>query len=110
MNLIELATHTQNTLDQLTVRINTLAAEHAAVITAKDAEITTLKQAVATSDAYRAEMNEKVFAVLKSGDPAQYEALAKDFLTPAIEKERAEKLARAEALRAEAAQLEAQLS
>jgi hypothetical protein len=46
--------------------------------------------------------------VLASGDPLQYEALAKDFLTPAEEKARLEKLARAEALRAEAAQLEAE--
>lgn len=110
MNLIEIATHTQNTLDQLTERINTLASEHAEAIAAKDAEITTLKTQYAELSAYKTEMEATVSAVLQSGDPAQYEALAIAFLTPAQERERQEKLARLAALRAEADALEALLN
>lgn len=110
MSLIELATHTQNTLDQLTERINTLATEHAEAIAAKDTEIATLKTQYETLNAYKTEMEATVSAVLQSGDPAQYEALARAFLTPAQERERQEKLARLAALRAEADALEALLN
>lgn len=116
MNLIELATHTQNTLEQTTERLNTLAAEHAAIVEAKDTEIASAKaqtQAAQTSlaekIAYQTTMEERVSAVLQSGDPAQYEALGRDFLTPAQEKERLAKLARIEELKAETAALEAEI-
>lgn len=121
MNLIEIATHTQNTLDQLTVRIDSLAAEHTAILAAKEAEyrsaleakdleLNTIKAAFEEKVAYQAAMEQRVAAVIQSGNPAEYEALARDFLTPAEAKARAEKLARIEALKAEAAALESELS
>jgi hypothetical protein len=110
MNLIEHATHTQNTLDQLTTRINTLAAEHTAALAAKDSELTATKAAFAELSAYKDAMVARVSAVLQSGEPAQYEALARDFLTPAQEKERQAKVAQLEALKAQAAALEAELA
>jgi hypothetical protein len=110
MNLIELATHTQNTLEQTVARINTLAAEHEAALSAKNAELAVAQTALNEKIAYQAAMEQRVTSVLQSGDPAQYEALARDFLTPAQEKERLAKLARIEALRAEAIALETELA
>ena len=107
MNLIQLATHTQNQLDQAVERIGTLAAEHAEAIKAKDVEIATFKQQATEFATYKAAMEAKVAAALQSGDPAQYEALAHEFLTPAQELERQSKLARIELLKAETAALEA---
>lgn len=109
MTLIELATHTQNTLEQTTERLNTLAAEHAEVIKAKDAELASIRALYEEKAAYQAAMETKVSAVLQSGDPAQYEALATEFLTPAQEKERQAKIARIAELKAEAAELEKEI-
>ena len=66
---------------------------------------TTLEQL----EAFRVGMVAKVSAVLQSGDPEQFAALAVEFLTPEEEKARAEKLAKVEALKAEAAAIEAEL-
>lgn len=108
MTLIQIATETQDRLDQATARIASLAGEHAQAIAAKNVEIAALQQSVADLQTLKTTMETQVATVLQSGDPAQYEALARAFLTPAEEKARLEKLARAEALRAEAAQLEAE--
>jgi precorrin-4 methylase len=96
--------------DSATERINTLAAEHASAIAAKDSELATIRSQFAELSAYKDAMVARVSAVLQSGDPAQYEALARDFLTPAEEKVRQEKLAQLEALKAQAAALEAELA
>jgi hypothetical protein len=109
MTFLEQAAHLENTCTELAQRINTLAAEHAQAIASKDAEIVALQQAVATLETLKTTMETRVSTVLQSGDPLQYEALAKDFLTPVEEKERLEKLARLEALRAEVAALETQV-
>lgn len=98
MTLIQLAQQTEDRIAQASAAIETLAAENAV-----------LKQAVAALEAYKSTMEATVAQVLASGDPLQYEALAKEFLTPAEEKARLEKLARVEALRAEAAQLESEI-
>lgn len=128
MSLIQLATELQDRHDQVLARLDTivvehqtalaakdaaaakLTADHAAILKAKDIEITRLKTQYAELDAYKTAMETKVTEVLQSGDPAQYEALAIAFLTPAQEKERQEKLARIEALKAQAAELEASLT
>lgn len=99
MNLIEHATHAENTIAQLTSRIDTLAAE-----------LTAAKAAFDEKAAYQAAMESRVSAVLQSGDPLQYEALARDFLTPAEAKARQEKLAQLESLKAQAAALELELT
>ncbi len=120
MNLIEHATHAQNTLDQLTIRIDELAAEHTQALAAKDAEnaqalaakdveIAALKQAVAELETLKVTMEATVATVLQSGDPAQYEALAKEFLKPAELKAREAKLAQIEELRRQVAELESGL-
>lgn len=109
MNLIEVATFTQDQLEQAQARINTLAAEHVEVIKAKDAELASIRALYEEKAAYQAAMEAKVSAVLQSGDPAQYEALATEFLTPAQEKERLAKVAQLEELKAQAAALEAEL-
>jgi hypothetical protein len=75
----------------------------------KESELAQLQADYASLNAFKTAMEQQVSAVLQSGDPAQYEALAKDFLTPAEEKARAEKLARVAALKAEAAAIEAEL-
>ena len=110
MNLLDHAQHAVTTIGQLTDRINTLAAEHASALAAKDSELTTTKAAFAELSAYKDAMVSQVSTVLQSGDPLQYEALARDFLTPAEEKARQEKLAQLEALKAQAAALEAELA
>ena len=110
MNLIELATFTQSQLEQAQAVVTTLAAEHEAALSAKNAELAVAQTALNEKIAYQAAMEQRVTAVLQSGDPAQYEALARDFLTPAQEKERLAKLARIEALRAEAIALETELA
>jgi hypothetical protein len=79
-----------------------LAADHAAAIAAKDAELTASQAALAELTAYKEEMIERVSSVLQSGDPAQYEALATEFLTPAQELER-------QAILAQIAELQAKL-
>jgi hypothetical protein len=86
-----------------------LISEHAAAIAAKDAEIAQLTSDFAALNAYKTAMEERVSTVLQSNDPAQYVALATEFLTPAEEKAQQEKLARIAALKAEAAALEAEL-
>lgn len=142
MNLIEHATHVQNQLDQAITRIETLSAEHAAVIAAKDtehasavaalvaehanaiankefehasaisankSELASVKGQFAGLDAYRLSMETKVADVLKTGDIAQYEALANEFLAPTQERERQAKLAKIALLRNEALELEADI-
>ena len=109
-NIANQAAELQKQRDAATVRIDTLVTEHAAAIAAKDAEISAAKQAFAELSAYKTAMEERVSAVLASGDPAEYEALAADFLTPAQEKARQAKLAELEALKAQAAALEAELA
>ena len=74
------------------------------------AELATARAEFAELAAYKAAMEERVTAVLQSGDPAQYEALATEFLTPAQELARQAKVAQLEALKAEAAALEAELA
>jgi hypothetical protein len=86
-----------------------LKAEHAEALKAKDAELATAKQAFSELSAYKDAMEKQVSTVLQGGDPAQYEALARDFLTPAQEKQRQATLAKIQALKAEAATLEASL-
>lgn len=96
--------------DAATARIDTLAQEHAAAIAAKDAELATIRATLEEKLAYQAMMEQKVATALQSGDPAQYEALAAEFLTPAQELARQKKLAELEALKAQAAALEVELA
>jgi flagellar biosynthesis chaperone FliJ len=96
MNLIETATEYQSRLDQATARIGEIAAELAET-----------KDRLTALQAYQTAMEAKVTTVLQSGEAAQYEALAAEFLTPATEKLRLERLAKIEALKAETAALEA---
>jgi hypothetical protein len=110
MNLPELAAFTQTAMEEAQARLNTLAAEHATALDALKSELATVKAAYQEKVAYQAAMESKVGAVLASGDPAQYEALATEFLTPAQELARQAKLAQLEALKAEAAALEAELA
>ena len=87
--------------------LDSIEATHAEAIAAKDAELAATKAALEELTAYKDAMVKQVATVLASNDPAQYEALARAFLTPAQEKERSAELARAEALKAEAAEIEA---
>lgn len=84
--------------------------EHAAVIAAKDAELAAAKKAFDELSAFKTAMEQRVSSVLQSGDPAQYEALAREFLTPAQEKARQEKLAQIAKLQAELAALESDIA
>jgi hypothetical protein len=102
MSLIQIATETQARLDQSTSRLAELAAEHAAAIAAKEAELAASQTALAELTAYKDAMEQRVSAVLQSKDPAQYEALAEEFLTPAQELEK-------QAIRAQIAELQAKL-
>jgi len=74
---------------------------HTEALAAKESELASAKAAYAEKAAYQEAMVQKVSAVLASKDPAQYEALAKEFLTPAEQLARAEKLAQIAALQAE---------
>ena len=56
---------------------------------------------IAKLESLKTTMVQKVQAALQSGDPAQFQALAVEFLTPEQDKQRAEKLAQLEALKAE---------
>ena len=109
MNLIDMATQATTTIEELNARLGTLSEEHAEVIAAKDAQHAALRTQYDELHAYKTTMESTVSAVLQSGDPAQYEALARDFLTPAQEKERLAKVAQLEELRAQTAALEAEL-
>ena len=89
-------------------KLETIEAEHAAAIADHVGALTQMtaardaaRDAYEEKSAYQTAMEERVSAVIQSGDPAQYEALALDFLTPAQEKIRAEKLAQIAALKAE---------
>jgi len=81
--------------------LQALTIAHAETIAAKDAEIATLSASLTALETFRDEMVQRVSTALQSGDPAQFEALAIEFLTPAEEKIRAEKLAQLAALKAE---------
>lgn len=80
----------------------TLVADHAAALADKEAELFTAQNALAELIEYKDAMVSRVSAVLQSGDPAQYEALAQEFLTPAQELER-------QAILAQIAELQAKL-
>jgi uncharacterized protein (UPF0297 family) len=108
LTLVETATEFQDRLDQATARLAEMAGEHTEALAAKDVEIATLTEAYNTLEAFRASMVQQVTTVLQSGDPAQFEALAVAFLTPAQTKLRDEALARAAALEAEAAAIKEQ--
>jgi len=99
MTLIQAAAQAQDTIDQLNARVASLASDLATLT----AEHTAL-------ESYKSTMESRVASVLSSGDPAQYEALAAEFLTPAEEKARLAKVAQLAALQAQAAALEAELA
>jgi hypothetical protein len=99
MTLIQAAAQAQDTIDQLNLRVASLASELATLTT----EHTAL-------EAYKSAMESRVSAVLSSGDPAQYEALATEFLTPVEEKARLAKVAQLASLQAQSAALEAELA
>ena len=96
-NIIEIATQYQERLDQAN-----------ALIALRAEEIAAYKLEAEKFTAYKSAMEAKVGVVLQSGDPAQYEALAKEFLTPAQELARQARLARIAQVEAEAAALKAQ--
>lgn len=73
---------------------------------AMEAEKAVIEKQATDLLAYKDAMVSRVSEVLQSGDPAQFEALAVDFLTPAQDKLRAEKMAQLEALQAEIAALQ----
>lgn len=82
--------------------------DHAAALENANNESAALKKEAADSTAalaeklaYQNEMVGKVTSALQSGDPAEFEKLAIEFLTPAQEKARAEKLTQLAALKAE---------
>lgn len=108
-NIANQAAELQKQRDAATARIDALVKEHADALAAKDVEITEAKQAFAKLSAYKAAMEERVSAVLTSGDPAQYEALAAEFLTPAQELARQAKLTELAEIEAKAAALKAEL-
>ena len=99
MTIIESATQAQTTIDQLTVRVASLASD-----------LATLTADHTALESYKSAMESRVTAVLSSGDPAQYEALATEFLTPVEEKARLAKVTQLAALQAQAAALEAELA
>lgn len=118
--LIEIATESQNRLDQYAVALSNTAAKaakdladmfasHSAELLAKDAEITTLTDAVTALEAIKAEMVLRVTEALQSGDPVKFQEVAVYFLTPEQEKIKAEKLAQAASLEAQAAAIKAEL-
>jgi hypothetical protein len=109
MNLIEIATITQERLDQANALIALRAEELETLKANHSAEIAGYKAEADKFSAYKSAMEAKVGAVLQSGDPAQYEALAKEFLTPAEELARQAILARIDQLEAEAAALKAEI-
>jgi len=89
----------------------------AAALQAKDAEIAAVNETLAANQAsltdmesYKADMVAKVTTALQSGDPAEFQSLAVEFLAPAQEAARIETLAKIAALKAEAAQLEAEIA
>lgn len=82
-------------------KLETIEADHAAAIAAKDAELQALSTAFQQLESLRVSMVEKVSTALQSGDPEKFVALGVEFLTPEAEKLRAEKLAQFEALRVE---------
>jgi hypothetical protein len=98
MNLIETAQEHTARFEQATSRIAELAVELAET----KAQLTAMQ-------AYQTAMEAQVSTVLQSGDAAQYEALAAEFLVPATEKLRLERVAKIEALKTETAALEAQV-
>lgn len=93
------------TTEELTARFEQAVAE----TEAKAAQLADLQARYDALETLKTTMEQRVSAVLQSDDPLQYEALAREFLTPAEEKARLEKLARISDLRAEATALEATL-
>lgn len=75
-------------------KLETIEATHAA-------EIATLQTQLAALTDLQTSMTARVTAVLQSGDPLQYEALGREFVTPEQDRIRAEKLAQLNALKAE---------
>lgn len=76
--------------------------DHAAALADKEAELAASQTALTELTAYKDAMVERVSGVLQSKDPAQYEALAKEFLTEPKERER-------QAILAQIAELQAKL-
>ena len=68
---------------------------------ANDAVIADLNAKIVVLETLKKTMIQKVTDALQSGDPAQFQAIALDFITPEEEKIRAEKLAQLESLKAE---------
>ena len=93
------------TTEELTTRFEQAVAE----TEAKAAQLAALQAEFDALATLKTTMEQRVSSVLQSGDPAEYEALAREFITPAEEKARQEKLARIATLRAQADALEAEL-
>ena len=93
---------------ELETAIPSLNAGLIASLAAKDDELAAVKAAFAEKQAYQDAMVEKVSAVIASKDPAQYEQLAQEFLTPAQELAKAEIAAQIAALQEKLESLTAQ--
>ena len=93
---------------ELETAIPSLNAGLIASLAAKDDELAAVKAAFAEKQAYQDAMVEKVSAVIASKDPAQYEQLAQEFLTPAQELAKAEIAAQIAALQDKLESLTAQ--
>ena len=82
--------------------INAAAVETLATIEAEHAaELATITAQLAALTELQTTMTARVMTALQSGDPAQYEALGREFVTPEQDRIRAEKLAQLNALKAE---------
>lgn len=79
-------------------------------VTGLESELAATKASLEGMETYKAEMTAKVSSALQSGDPAQFQALAVEFLTPAQELARLEKIAKIAELEAEAAKLKAEIA
>ena len=84
----------------------TAAAELAAV----KSDLSTAASALASMDAYKAEMVFKVKAALESNNPETFQAVAVEFLTPEDIKERNAKLAEIDALETKLAAMKAEVA
>ena len=93
---------------ELETAIPSLNAGLIASLAAKDDELAAVKAAFAEKQAYQDAMVQKVSAVIASKDPAQYEQLAQEFLTPAQELAKAEIAAQIAALQEKLESLTAQ--
>jgi len=107
--IADMATAAKEAETKASEELKAAADAAASEISALKSDLSTTASALASMDAYKAEMVSKVKKALQSNNPENFQAVAVEFLTPEDQKERQAKIAEIESLESKIAAMKSEL-